>query len=377
MTSALTEERVRSDLDVLSRAGLTVDDFLAEATAAVKRAVPWIAACVGTHDPSTVLMTSGRKYGALAERDSCDELFAQIEYSGEEPTAFRELVLDETASIGMSQATGGDLERSTRMERLIRPVFGFGDESRLVFRDKVGVWGAMALFRDPGDAAFSTNEIDYLATLADAFARGIRLGTLARLAGSSIADMTETGPVVMIFDDANQVAQMSIGAEERIAELNTSPNRTDPMSVVHGLVAAARRIPGAAGAKLPRVRVRTGSGMWLVLHAAPLTGRDGTAGDVVVTIEEARPPEIVELVVAAFGLTARERDVTRMVLQGIDTKEISANLHVSTYTVQDHLKSVFDKAGVRSRRELISRVYFDQYIPRIGSEIGPSGWFVG
>jgi DNA-binding CsgD family transcriptional regulator len=57
---------------------------------------------------------------------------------------------------------------------------------------------------------------------------------------------------------------------------------------------------------------------------------------------------------SASSLTPRER---QLLLEGLDTRELVARLFISRHTVQDHLKSISQKLGVCSRRELVSNVF--------------------
>jgi hypothetical protein len=310
---SLTAQRVVRDVDVVARAGLDLQTFLDEALSSISRAVPHVGACVGTVDPTTLLLTGTVKFGDLHGQDQHDHQWGLLEFGHTEPTAFIELAHRAIPAAAVRAQTPDSL----RLNEFMRPFYGYTDELRVVLRDRGQVWGAVAMFRSTAPD-FDSADVDVMAQLSESLAVGLRSGLLSRY-----ADLTVTapvGPTVVIVGADDVVRQMSAGAEERLDDLVTTALGAEPTGIVAGLVGAARRYARGEVTRPPRCRVRSRSGAWLVLHATPLASADGSSGDVVVTIDEARPPEIVPLVVAAFDLTQRERDVTEKVLQGLDTK---------------------------------------------------------
>lgn len=73
---------------------------------------------------------------------------------------------------------------------------------------------------------------------------------------------------------------------------------------------------------------------------------------IALSIERSRPEAVTSLALDAYGLSARERQVVRLLLAGRSTREVAADLFLSPHTVRDLIKTVFAKTGVRSRPEL-------------------------
>jgi DNA-binding CsgD family transcriptional regulator len=107
--------------------------------------------------------------------------------------------------------------------------------------------------------------------------------------------------------------------------------------------------------------VRAASGRWLIVRGSTLGAQTA------VIVEPARAHELAPLIADAYGLTERERVVTQLVARGLPTNAIAGRLHLSPWTVQDHLKSIFEKVGVGTRGELVARVFFEHYAPRLTS----------
>jgi DNA-binding CsgD family transcriptional regulator len=96
-----------------------------------------------------------------------------------------------------------------------------------------------------------------------------------------------------------------------------------------------------------------------------------------VIIHPATPLDVAPVIAMSYGLTDRECQVAMACVQGQATKDIARSLALSPYTVQDHLKSIFDKTGVHTRGELVGQIFLDHYATRWEPPArSPSGLFV-
>ncbi len=151
------------------------------------------------------------------------------------------------------------------------------------------------------------------------------------------------------------------GAQQWLTDLSTPEQGELPPAVLSVTQAALHQHAGCV--EPASVRVLSERRGWVMLHGQALAG----SGDrrVAVTMQSAGPDRITPLLIAAYGLTEREEQVTRHVLQGASTAQIAEMLCISPHTVQQHLKNIFEKTSVRSRRELVRRVFTRHYQLRV------------
>jgi DNA-binding CsgD family transcriptional regulator len=350
------------------RSGLAPEALRDGVLRRLRRAVPFDAAFWSTVDPTTLLFTKPHQEEIPAETIP---YFIQNEFLDADVNKWTALARERLGVRTLAQATGGDLDASPRYRDIFRPL-GLGDELRAVLRGGGASWGYMCRHREAG-APFSSQEVAYVQRLAPHLAEGIRAGIL--VASTELGDVADAPGLVLVAPDGSLLSTTEAG-ERWLEELGAGgPAHPGVPIEVRGL-AAMLRGPDVTPNGLPRLRVRTRTGRWAVLHASRMAIAESDA--IAVVIEEPSPAELAPVLMMAYGLTKQEQTLTGLVCRGLSTAEIADRLHITPNTIQDHLRSIFDKTGVSSRRELVASILQEQYLPRAMARqpLGACGFFM-
>jgi DNA-binding CsgD family transcriptional regulator len=368
-------ERVRGELIRLCHAGLDSRTLRIEIIKRLRTVIPIDIAGFCTIDPATLLFT-----GAVLD-DPIQQAMPQLvenEFSQDDVNKCVTLARSNTPVVNLAQATLGDFEQSRRYRDILAPM-ALGDELRAVLITGGTCWGFMCMSRDQSGPNFTLTEAAYLARLTPHFAEGLRK---ALLLGSTKGSTVPEEPGLLLLTDDLTVVTLTPAAERWLSEVGEAdwPRKQALPSAVSAVVARLKALERnnttAQPDLMPRVRLRTVTGHWLVLHASRLSGQN-MQGQIAVIFEVARPTEVAPLIVQAYDLSKRESEIMQTIVRGLSTSEISEAFHISSNTVQDHLKAIFEKVGVRSRRELVAHLFAEQYQPRIalGRDLDANGWF--
>lgn len=316
--------------------------FWSAATEVLGGAVPHhMAPCWYSLDPATLLLT-GHFHEEMAEFPL---EWLEQEYVEDDLHQIADVVRSEAGISTLHELTGGDPSGTARWQANME--MGGDQELLLRLRARSGdTWGALGLYRSPGQPEFSAEERSFLIAASVPLAEGVRRSLLF---GEAQDPEWPDGPGLVVLSATGDLDAVTETARPWLDLLPGSDAGEVPMAV--------RAVAAEAPAES---RVRATNGHWVTLRASRFAGDDRVA----VILEPTAPARIFDLLTVAHGLSPREREVVQLVLAGQSTSQIAQGLFLSPWTVQEHLTSIFDKMGVRSRRELVAQAFFTHYAPR-------------
>lgn len=331
-------------------------EVLGHAARTLAAAVPADYRCGVLLDPSTFLDTGGTYEYSFPE-SVMPRLFEieHVEHVG--ANNLRALARRKATVSVLSRDTRGDPESDVYYREILQPL-GMVDEMRILLRQGTNAWGVLVWARDAG---FTERDVRLAEALCKPAANALR-GSLL-LGGDDDGELPDA-PGLLVLDADHGVVSCTPTAQRWLDELQEDhPVRRRLPNAVHAL---ANHASSALASSPARSLARTRGGRWVSLHGWVMNG-PFTA----VSIGPAGVKELMAVILNAYNLTARERDVTQHVLRGRTTGQIARALGLSPYTVQDHLQAIFRKVDVGSCRELMSMIFARHYLPRLGPDAVP------
>lgn len=303
----------RDAIAALSEHGLDPAELLHEVEYRMRAIVPYDTGAWWTTDPETLLPTV---LGVSEPPSYSGDLFSPADYD-----VFNRL--DQTS-------------RDTALKPLTLHVLS---------RSGYATWAAGRFTRAPDQPEFTKAEADYLAAVGRYVGAGVR----EYLSQTPWSDGPSRVPGVIVVSADEHIVDVTPEADTWLSRLPAHEPGLLPASL-RGLVRQnrAQRV-GRSPLRPSKVRIRMPEGDWVIARATSFTIDQSRSAALV---RAATRADMKAVTLALHSLTARERQISELLIAGLDPRDVSEQLNISIHTVRGYVKAVFAKFGVSSRGEL-------------------------
>ncbi|WP_162272802.1 response regulator transcription factor, partial [Nocardia lijiangensis] len=158
-------------------------------------------------------------------------------------------------------------------------------------------------------------------------------------------------PAVVVLGPDLRMRGQTPAAAAALLRLNPPQEAMPPIpNSVYNVGAALLAAEYGTPVGPPWSRIHLGGTRWLTVKADRLG-----AEDIAVSLAPSTPVERLDLFGRAHALSARETQVLGLLAGGLESRRMAQDLALSEHAVNDHVKAILAKCGVRTRHGLLSR----------------------
>ncbi len=245
---------------------------------------------------------------------------------------------------------------SDMFNELYRPL-GIKHGLQATIREQGRSWGSLALYRRPGERAFTVQDEIKLHSLVPYIAHGLRSS------GDTTGEMSSSGESgTLIFSSQDKLVQFCPEGKRLLllAVHALSIHRETPglfeSPALKQICGNLRGILKGEMHPVPVVRHRNAWGEF-VFRAYPLSTHGEPDGSIAVLIERHEPLSLVLMRnMHTITMTARQREACLLLSLGHSHNEMAQRMHVSKHTATDYVRKIYDKLDVSSHEGLMKKL---------------------
>lgn len=222
-------------------------------------------------------------------------------------------------------------------------------------RTASGAVAAACVHRDPALGLPSARLLAALRAIAPAFRAGVGSWVGATTCRSNVVRMLDSlADPSLLFDLSGEIVHANPAVERLTNAADASRLRSEAQRIAWALGAALRRRATPQPTDTGNARsVRIGAAFYRLRGSIIGEQLFGNQPAVLVTMTVATPEPLSDNALhAAYGLTAREIQVARLIADGLSNTEIGDRLGIRFFTARNHVERTLAKLGVASRHRV-------------------------